>query len=141
MKKRKFTRRQVIATTSAAAITTLIDLPYRRYKKEFFNNVPKKRFIEALQAEGIPAGSGYGPQNKYGLVEEALSSRGYKRLYGEARLRRYREEDHLPGNDQLCEEAVTFYQSILLGSRSDMDDIVSAIIKIYENRDQLIKKS
>lgn len=112
-----------------------------RYKKEFFNNVPKKKFIEALQAEGIPAGSGYGPQNKYGLVAEALSSRGYKRLYGEARLRRYREENHLPGNDRLCEEAVTFYQSILLGSRSDMDDIVSAVTKIYENRDKLIKKS
>jgi dTDP-4-amino-4,6-dideoxygalactose transaminase len=109
-----------------------------RYKKEFFNNIPKQKFIEALQAEGIPASSGYGPQNKYELVEEALNSKGYKRLFGEDRLRRYREENHLPGNDQLCEEAVVFYQSLLLGTKSDMDDIVSAITKIYENRDSLM---
>lgn len=109
-----------------------------RYKKEFFNNVPKKKFIEALRAEGIPASAGYGMQNKYGLVEEALNSRGYKRLYGESRLNRYREENILPGNDQLCKEAVVFYQSMLLGSRKDMDDIARAITKIYENRDNLV---
>ena len=44
----------------------------------------------------------------------------------------------IPGNDQLCEEAVTFYQSLLLGTTSDMDDIVRAITKIYENRDSLV---
>lgn len=109
-----------------------------RYKKEFFNDIPKQKFIEALQAEGIPASTGYGPQNKFELMEEALSSRGYKRLFGEERLRRYWEENHLPGNDQLCEEAVVFYQSLLLGTKSDMDDIVRAITKIYENRDSLV---
>jgi len=71
------------------------------------------------------------------LIEEALSSRGYKRLYGEKRLNQWREENVLPGNDQLCEEAVGIYQSILLGSQKDMDDIVNAITKVYENRDQL----
>ena len=109
-----------------------------RYKKEFFNNIPKNKFIEALWAEGIPASSGYGPQNKCELVEEAINSRGYKRLFGEDRLRRYREENHLPGNDQLCEEAVAFTQNLLLGTKSDMDDIVRAVTKIYENRDSLV---
>ena len=42
-----------------------------------------------------------------------------------------------PENDLLCSEAVWFFQSLLLGSREDMDDIASAIEKIYENRDQL----
>ena len=88
-------------------------------------------------AEGIPASGGYGKQNKDGLMEEALNSRGYKRLFSEARLKQWREENHLPGNDQLCDEAVAFYQSILLGNRSDMEDIVNAITKIYENRDSL----
>jgi len=108
-----------------------------RYIKEHFNNVPKEKFIRALAAEGIPCSGGYGPQNKDGLMEEALSSRGYKRLFPEARLKQWREENYLPGNDQLCNEAVAFYQSILLGSKSDMDDIVKAITKIYENKDSL----
>jgi perosamine synthetase len=108
-----------------------------RYIKEKFNNIPKEKFISALQAEGIPASGGYGKQNKDLLVEEAFNSRGYKRLFSEARLKQWREENHLPGNDQVCDEAVTFYQSILLGSKSDMDDIANAIAKIYENRDSL----
>ncbi|HLP75271.1 MAG TPA: DegT/DnrJ/EryC1/StrS family aminotransferase [Bacteroidales bacterium] len=108
-----------------------------RYIREKFNNAPKAKFLEALRAEGIPGSSGYGPQNHEGLIENALNSRGYKRLFSEARLKRWREENVLPGNDLLCSQAVTFTQNILLGSRSDMEDIVKAIAKIYENRGQL----
>jgi len=108
-----------------------------RYLKEEFNNIPKERFVRALNAEGIPCGSGYGPQNKDGLIEDTISSKGYKRLFSESRLKQWREENVLPGNDKLCSEAVTFYQSILLGSRSHMEDIVKAITKIYENRNAL----
>jgi dTDP-4-amino-4,6-dideoxygalactose transaminase len=108
-----------------------------RYNSREFNNVPKERFIRALQAEGIPCSGGYGPQNKDGLIEEQLNSKGYKRLFSEARLKQWREENVLPGNDKLCSEAVTFYQSILLGSRNDMEDIVKAIRKIYQNRDTM----
>jgi dTDP-4-amino-4,6-dideoxygalactose transaminase len=109
-----------------------------RFISEEFGNVSREKFIEALKAEGIPCSSGYGQQNKDGLIEEALNSRGYKRLFSEKRLNQWREENVLPGNDQLAREAVTFYQSILLGSKSDMDDIVNAITKIYENRDVLL---
>ena len=108
-----------------------------RYIKEKFNNAPKSKFLEALNAEGIPCAAGYGKQNKDLLFEEAFSSKGYKRLFSEARLKQWREENQLPGNDQLVDEAVVFYQSILLGSRKDMDDIVNAITKIYENRSSL----
>lgn len=108
-----------------------------RYIREEFNNVSKEKFIRALAAEGIPCSAGYGPQNRDGLIEEALNSKGYKRLFSESRLKQWRDDNLLPGNDKLCNEAVTFYQSILLGSRSDMDDIVNAITKIYENRDSL----
>jgi dTDP-4-amino-4,6-dideoxygalactose transaminase len=108
-----------------------------RYIKEQFSNIPKDKFLAALNAEGIPCGNGYGKQNKDGLIEEQLNSRGFKRLFSEARLKQWREENILPGNDQLCDQAVTFYQSVLLGSKSDMDDIVNAITKIYENRNTL----
>jgi perosamine synthetase len=109
-----------------------------RYIKQEFNNAPRDRFIRALNAEGIPCSAGYGKQNKDGLIEEALNSKGFKRLFSEIRLKQWREENILPQNDILAEEAVAFYQSILLGSRSDMEDIVKAITKIYQNRDSLI---
>ena len=108
-----------------------------RYIKEKFNNVPKEKFLEALRAEGIPGDSGYRAQNKDEFIEQVLNSKGYKRLYSEARLKQWREENQLPGNDQLCDQAVVFTQNVLLGSRADMDDIVNAISKIYENRDSL----
>ena len=108
-----------------------------RYKKEHFNNVPRNKFLSALSAEGIPCSGGYGPQNKDGLIEDALNSTGYKRLYSNKRLEKYREENHLPDNDQLCREAVWFGQNMLLGTKSDMDDIADAIEKIYENRKKL----
>jgi len=108
-----------------------------RYIKEKFNDIPKEKFLEALQAEGIPASGGYGKQNKDLLFEEAFNSRGYKRLFSEARLKQWRDENHLPGNDQVCDQAIGLYQSILLGSKSDMDDIVNAVARIYENRDSL----
>jgi len=108
-----------------------------RYKKEHFNNVPRQKFLSALSAEGVPCSGGYGPQYRHGLIEEALNSRGYNRLYSKQRLARYRQELHYPDNDQLCEEAVWFTQNLLLGTRQDMDDIADAILKIYENRDKL----
>ena len=108
-----------------------------RYKKEHFNNIPRSKFLSALSAEGIPCSGGYGPQYKDGLIEEALNSTGYKRLYSRERLKRYRRENHYPDNDQLCKEAVWFSQTLLLGTKRDMDDIADAILKIYENRDKL----
>jgi dTDP-4-amino-4,6-dideoxygalactose transaminase len=109
-----------------------------RYLKENFNNVSKETFLQALRAEGIPGSSGYGPQNKEGLIELVLNSRGYKRLFSETRLKQWRDENILPGNDNLCSQAVTFTQNILLGSKSDMLDIVKSINKIYQNRDLLV---
>ena len=42
-----------------------------------------------------------------------------------------------PANDRLCEEAVWFSQTLLLGTKKDIDDIADALLKIYENRDKL----
>jgi perosamine synthetase len=108
-----------------------------RYKKEHFNNLPRAKFLSALSAEGIPCSGGYGPQYNDGLIEEALNSPGYKRLYSRERLKRYRQELHYPDNDQLCKEAVWFTQNMLLGPKEDIDDIADAILKVYENRDKL----
>jgi perosamine synthetase len=109
-----------------------------RYKKEFWDGVPREKLLEALRAEGIPCSGGYGPQYRDGLIEDALNSESYKRLFSPARLKRYREEAVYPDNDQLCEEAVWFSQSMLLAEKSDMDDIADAIAKVYEQKSALI---
>jgi dTDP-4-amino-4,6-dideoxygalactose transaminase len=110
-----------------------------RYKKEHFDGLPRHKFLSALRAEGIPCAKGYGQQYFDGLIEEAISSKGYTRLFSKERLDRYREELHnLPDNDQLTTEAVWFYQNMLLAEKQDMDDIVNAVQKIYENRKKLI---
>jgi dTDP-4-amino-4,6-dideoxygalactose transaminase len=110
-----------------------------RYKKEVFDGLSREKFRAALHAEGIPTYSGYGKQYFDGLMEDAIGSRGYKRLFSKQRLDRYREELHtLPDTDQLTGEAVMLFQNMLLAERSDMDDIIHAIQKIYENRKQLL---
>lgn len=110
-----------------------------RYKMESFDELPREKFLAALQAEGIPCSSGYEAQYNDGFMEEVLNSRGFKRLFPDQRLKRYREELHeLPENDQLTREAVWFFQNMLLAERRDMDDIVNAVRKVYENRKQLL---
>jgi len=115
-----------------------------RYKKEHFNNLPRKRFLSALRAEGIPCSSGLGtigststPMNREGLIEDALNSKSFQKIYSKDRLNKYREQNHCPESDQLCKEVAGFGQNLLLGTKRDMDDVADTILKIYENRDKL----
>ncbi|UCC97993.1 MAG: DegT/DnrJ/EryC1/StrS family aminotransferase [Phycisphaerales bacterium] len=108
-----------------------------RYKKEQFNNVPRSRFLAALSAEGVPCSSGYGPQYRDGLMEVFLNSKNFTRAFSKARLKKYRRELRYPANDRLCQEAVWLSQTLLLGSKADIDDIADAIQKLYDNRDKL----
>jgi len=102
-----------------------------RYEPEKFANLPRNKFIKALRAEGVPCSDGYGPLNKVGFIRDALNSRGYKRVYGEAAIKDWAERNACPENDRLCQEAVWFMQNMLLGPRSDMDEIAAAIRKIH----------
>ena len=102
-----------------------------RYEREKFANLPRNKFIKALRAEGVPCSDGYGPLNKVGFIRDALNSRGYKRVYGEAAIKDWAERNACPENDRLCQEAVWFMQNMLLGPRSDMDEIAAAIRKIH----------
>ena len=51
------------------------------------------------------------------------------------------EENSCPANEKLCnEQAVWFGQNLLLGSKSDMQNIATAIRKIHKNADAILKK-
>ena len=43
------------------------------------------------------------------------------------------EQNRCPDNVRVCNEAVWFTQTMLLGGRKDMDQIVSAMQKIQKN--------
>jgi perosamine synthetase len=45
----------------------------------------------------------------------------------------------VPANDRLCEEAVWLTQTMLLGPRRDMDDIVAAVRRIHSSAAALAK--
>ncbi len=102
-----------------------------RYDSSKFNNVPKYKFIEALNAEGVPCSSGYNPLYKDDLfkapIQKCPISCGYYK--GEVDYSKV----YCPVTEKACsEKAVWLFQSMFLGTESDMDDIVNAICKIKE---------
>jgi len=48
-------------------------------------------------------------------------------------LNRYREQNHCPHNDELCETVLFMYHGALLGTRDDTQDIVEAFAKVQRN--------
>lgn len=101
-----------------------------RYDAAHFGGLSREGFLKALRAEGVPASGGYAPLNKDGAVTAALASPGFQRIYGRETLAELAERNECPQNDRLCSEAVWLTQTMLLGSRRDMDDIVTAVRKV-----------
>ena len=109
-----------------------------RYDKEAFGGLSRGKFMEALRAEGVPCGTGYHEQYFDGLLDEAIASRGFKRLFPAKRLKEYRESlNELRGNKQVCDTTVAIFHTLLLADRKDMDHILGAIRKIYKHREAL----
>ena len=107
-----------------------------RYDANVFA-MPREKFLEALAAEGIPASPGYVlPLNKQPLFANkafgpyTASVETHPRLdYGKL---------HLPNCEAICGgEGAWLYQNVLLGSQDDMDDIVRAFEKVYDQRHAL----
>lgn len=109
------------------------------YDRAHFAGLPRSRFLKALSAEGIPASGGYTPLNREPFLKEALNSRAFRSVYTEQELAEYEERNHCPENDKLCEKAVWFTQTMLLGTKSDMDQIAEAIRKIQKQADVLVR--
>ena len=90
-----------------------------------------RRFDDkALNAEATP-----------GLLDQAITSRGFQRLFPVERLEAYRASfDELKGNKQVCEQTVTLSQRLLLAEEKDIDDIVAAVARIQKHSAALAKK-
>ncbi|GHB74836.1 DegT/DnrJ/EryC1/StrS family aminotransferase [Persicitalea jodogahamensis] len=114
-----------------------------RYDPEGFKGLSREGFLKALRMEGIPCSSGYTVLNTQPFLAETFQSPGYRKVYPAKMLdiKNYNERNYCPENEKLCSEAVWFTQNLLLGSRSDMDAIASAIKKVHGNAEQVKAKS
>jgi dTDP-4-amino-4,6-dideoxygalactose transaminase len=111
-----------------------------RYNSQPFNGLSRDNFMAALNAEGVPCSSVYREQYNDGLLDEAINSRGFKRLFSAERLKAYRASfKELKGNQQVCATTVAMTQNMLLAERSDVDHIIAAIRKIQAHSAALAK--
>ena len=112
-----------------------------RYDKAHFANLPRSRFLAALQAEGVPGSGGYTPLNKEPFLRHTFDSRAYRAIYPAKQLAEWDERNQCPANDKLCEEAVWFTQTMLLGPRGEMDQMADAIRKIQRQASTLLERA
>ncbi len=110
---------------------------FRFQAEKFGGGLTRAQFMKAMGAEGVPCSSGYTPLNEEPFIRQVLASKGYKRIYPAGVLAQWAERNRCPANTQLCQEAVWLKQSMLLGPRKDMDDIVTAVRKVHAHAAQL----
>lgn len=106
-----------------------------RYDPKEFNNLPKEKFLRALNAEGVPSDTGYGipvykqpafkKENLKGIFPKGVSVPDYESLY-------------LPKAEEFTAREITLPHQVLLGDREALDLVVSSIEKIKENVDELL---
>jgi dTDP-4-amino-4,6-dideoxygalactose transaminase len=104
-----------------------------RFDPDHFKNLPREKVVSALKAEGIMAEAGYNPLNKEPFLECSLNLRGFRAVFSQERLDKYRRENSLPQNDQLCSTAFLLEQNMLIGEKGDVDDVVEAFAKVGKN--------
>lgn len=108
-----------------------------RYDADAFGGLSRAQFLKALRAEGIPASGGYSPLTAEPTVVETLASPAYQRIYGKDVLATLAERNRCPENDRLCQQAIWLTQTMLLGPKSDMDQIAEAIARIQRHSSEL----
>ncbi len=92
------------------------------YDAAQFGGRSRDEFIRALNAEGIPVGSGY---------REPLADAPQMRYLAETHPELVRVMPS-PNAGRVVTESVRMTHSHLLGLRDDMDDVAQAVIKIHE---------
>ena len=100
-----------------------------RYVPEKADGIDRAEFLKRLGQSGVSASAGYASLNRSAHVQALATNPHYIRLYGEKRMQAWADENRCPVNDQLCAQAVWLTQTKLLGTRSDMERIVTAIEK------------
>lgn len=109
------------------------------YNKEHFNGISRSKFLQALAAEGISMSPFHAiGMNREPWTKNVIKEKVYTKMYSPARLAKFTSELACPNTDNILERIMLIWASgPMLGTKEDMDDIINAIHKIYDNRDQL----
>jgi perosamine synthetase len=110
------------------------------YEKEYFNNLSKTKFQQAMRAEGIGFGNGIDSSLHLDpFIETYLNMRAFQKIFSKERLDKYRKENICPVNEKIGRETgLSLGQRVFLGTKKDMDDIVAAVVKIQKNSAKLL---
>ena len=109
------------------------------YESEYFNDLPKSKFRDAMRAEGIAFGRGIDSSLHLDpFIETYLNMTSFKKVFSKERLDRYRRENLCPVNERIDKETgLSLGQKVFLGTKKDMEDIVTAIVKIQKYSSKL----
>ena len=106
-----------------------------RYDPKEFDGLPRDKFLEALRAEGIPAGKGYGmplykqpafqKERLKGIIPKGVQVPDYENIY-------------LPAAEEFTAREITLPHQLLLADKEALDLIIRSIEKIKENVDEIL---
>jgi dTDP-4-amino-4,6-dideoxygalactose transaminase len=107
-----------------------------KYDASHFGGAPRDAFIRALNAEGVPCGTGYAPLYREPLFSSARDFHPFPQRLDYSRV-------DCPATEKACNEEGVWLQHhrLLLGSREDVEDIAAAILKIKANVGELAARA
>lgn len=107
------------------------------YDAEQFGGLPRARFLEAMQAEGIGVSGGYGkPLDRQAVFADHnfdVRATGFDPDYAPTNFGGL----DLPVTQRFCDDIVWITQSVLLAEDADIADIATAAAKIRDHTDVL----
>lgn len=108
------------------------------YDRSAFEGISTERFIKAINAEGIPNQASYPPIHALDIFQSGAYKR---RLVGEQPQGLHPFLlDEFPITERAAWETVWIPQYALLGDEQDMQEIVSAILKVQRNAKELVQR-
>ena len=106
-----------------------------RYDTDAFDGLPRQKFVEALVAEGVPVSTGY---DRPLYRQPVFVNRSFQSYAIAMEKAPDYKEVLCPVSERACQEACWLPHSLLLGDERDMQDIIRAVVKVYENRWDLL---
>jgi len=109
-----------------------------KYDSDEFKGLARDKFIEALNAEGVPSSAAYGVPLYKNPAFEKENLRGIW-AQGIGPIPDY-EKLYLPVAEEFCtHQQITLPHTVLMADRSGIQMIIDSIAKIKDNMEELIK--